>query len=140
MKLEVKRLHPEAKLPTRAHEGDAGLDLYSVDGAMLDGEQPKIFGTGLAVRIPTGYVGLICDRSGLAAKHGVKVLGGVIDSGYRGEVRVILGCLDMDATVNVHWGDRIAQLLVLPIALPAPEWVEELDATDRGANGLGSTG
>ncbi|NTW15436.1 MAG: dUTP diphosphatase [Candidatus Moranbacteria bacterium] len=139
MKLEIKRLHPDAVLPIRAHPGDAGLDLYATEGSALSPGERRIVPTGVAIAIPEGYVGLIMDRSGLAAKHGITNLGGVIDSGYRGEWKVIM-LNTSDEPYEVASGERIAQMLVVPIALPEVCEVSELDATIRGEGHFGSTG
>ncbi|NTW45792.1 MAG: dUTP diphosphatase [Candidatus Moranbacteria bacterium] len=139
MKLEIKRLHPDAVLPMRAHPGDAGLDLYATEGSALGPGERRIVPTGVAIAIPEGYVGLIMDRSGLAAKHGITNLGGVIDSGYRGEWKVIM-LNTSDEPYEVASGERIAQMLVVPIALPEVCEVSELDATIRGEGHFGSTG
>jgi dUTP pyrophosphatase len=128
--------------PARAHEDDAGLDLVAREAATLyPGAGPVVVPTGVAVAIPPGYCGLVCPRSGLAARHGVGVLNGpgVVDAGYRGEIRVVLHCVGPDE-VRVARGDRIAQLLVVPAAAPALSFVAELPDSVRAANGFGSTG
>lgn len=137
--LKVKLLHPAARLPTRGTPTDAGLDLYSdVDGEIKPGQR-VMFSTGISMSIPDGYVAYVRPRSGLAAKHGIDVLAGVIDSSYRGQVRVLL-INHGGSTFEVYEGDRIAQLVIHKIELWKPELVEELDETERGANGFGSTG
>lgn len=137
--IPVKRLHHEAVLPGQGREGDAGYDLTAPHGGILDAGERADFGTGLAVAIPEGYVGLIKPRSGLALRSGIDVLGGVIDSGYRGEIRVILfNTSDTDFIVSD--GDRIAQLVVQPVAQPIYTEVYELPESVRAEGGFGSTG
>lgn len=139
MIIQAKKVHPEAKLPERAHPADAGLDLFILDDVVLEKGATIVLSTGIAMAIPEGYVGLIWDKSGLAAKHGLTCLGGVIDSGYRGEIMVTLANLGTDAyTITKH--QKIAQLLIQEVALPQLEEVEELDETLRGENRFGSTG
>ena len=128
--------------PARAHADDAGLDLVArEDARLVPGGGAVVVPTGLAVALPPGYCGLVCPRSGLAAKHGIGVLNGpgVIDAGYRGEIRVVLHCVGPEP-VEVARGDRIAQLLVVPVALPALAFVAELPESVRAENGFGSTG
>jgi dUTP pyrophosphatase len=141
---EVKftRLNEAATLPTRAHDGDAGLDLYAAEGARIGPGQRVSVGTGLSVAIPQGLAGLVVPRSGLALKHGISLANapGVIDSGYRGEVRVLLLNTDGSAEFRISAGDRVAQLLLIPIATASPLEADSLDPTDRGAGGFGSTG
>lgn len=137
--LQVKRLSEQAVLPSRAHPDDAGLDLFvSEDAVILSGER-KTLRTGIALAIPSGHVGLIWDRSGLSAKQGLKTLGGVIDAGYRGEVLVTLQNLG-DAPYALRTGDKVAQMLIQKVELPAVREVDELDDTDRGTKSFGSTG
>lgn len=138
-RLPVKRLCDHAYLPTRSKLGDAGLDLYSPVTFQLTPGTHAILGTGIAVGIPHGYVGLIWPRSGLSAKQGVDVLAGVIDHQYRSEVKVALD-LNLHDTrpYQVEAGDRIAQLLVQPVELPEVEEVSDLGDESRG--GFGSTG
>lgn len=141
--IRIRRVRDDAVLPVRAHEGDAGLDLVSVESATLAPAGGRaVVGTGLAVEIPAGWVGLVCPRSGLAARHGIGVVNGpgVIDSGYRGEVRVVLYNTDPTETFYVEAGDRIAQLVITPALLVGVEEVEELSAATRDADGFGSTG
>jgi len=139
MNIDVKKLDPEAGLPVRAHEGDAGLDLHALSGCVIAPGERKSVGTGIAIAVPDGHVGLILDRSGLATKHGITTLGGVIDSAYRGEWIVIM-LNTSDKPYEVVAGERIAQILVVPIALPDVCEVPELDATIRGEGRFGSTG
>ncbi len=139
MLLQAKKLHPEAKLPERAHLHDAGLDLFTIDEVVLAKGETAVLGTGIAMAIPEGFVGLIWDKSGLAAKHGLTCLGGVIDCGYRGEIMVTLANLGGDAyTITKH--QKIAQILIQAVALPEVEEVTDLDDTARGEKGFGSTG
>jgi dUTP pyrophosphatase len=134
----MKRLDANATLPTRAHPDDAGLDLYALEDAEFGPGEGKVVKTGVAVAIPEGHVGLVCDRSSMA-KRGLKTAGGVIDAGYRGELGVMLWNIARQQQ-GLKRGERIAQLLVIPIAVPAPVESEDLGATARGAGGFGSTG
>ncbi|MDE2510708.1 MAG: dUTP diphosphatase [Elusimicrobia bacterium] len=136
--LPLRRLDPAAVLPTRAHADDAGLDLYGLEDATVASGEGKLLRTGVAVAIPAGHVGLVCDRSSLA-KRGLKTAGGVIDAGYRGEIGVVVWNIST-APQAVKKGERIAQMLVIPIATPAPVETEDLGETLRGAGGFGSTG
>lgn len=140
--LQFTRLKEGAVLPTRAHDGDAGLDLYSADAARIGPGQRVSVGTGLAVAVPPGLVGLVTPRSGLALKHGISLVNapGVIDSGYRGELRVLLLNTDQASEFKLAKGDRIAQLLLLPIASATPLEADSLDETARGVGGFGSSG
>ncbi|WP_217915804.1 dUTP diphosphatase [Miltoncostaea marina] len=140
--LPVRRLHPAAALPARAHPGDAGLDLVAVEGVELPPGGRAAVPTGLAIAIPPGHAGLVVPRSGLARRHGVTVANapGLIDSGYRGELQVLLVNLG-DAPHAVAPGDRVAQLVIVPVALPAPAETDELPPSDgRGEGGFGSSG
>lgn len=139
MHLQVKKIVPEAKLPTRAKEGDAGLDLYSVESCVIEPMGRRAVRTGIAMEIPMGCVGLVWDKSGIAAKTGMTVRGGVIDSGYRGEIQVILSNLGDEASV-ITAGDKIAQLLIQHVELLPVEEVSDLSDSERGADGFGSTG
>lgn len=140
--LRVTRLRDVAVLPARAREGDAGLDLTACEAATIGPGERAAVGTGIAVEIPEGHAGLVVPRSGLALRHGLSVVNapGVIDAGYRGEVRVILLNTDLEHAFAVEPGMRIAQLLVVPAI--AVEVVEagELTATERGEGGFGSSG
>ena len=142
IELPIERLRDEAVVPGRAYAGDAGLDLAACDRVELGPGERAVVGTGLAVAIPEGYAGFVQPRSGLADRHGVSIVNspGLIDSGYRGEVKVILLNTDPAQTFVVEPGMRIAQLVVL--ALPELHVVErdELPATERGARGHGSSG
>ncbi|MCS7007654.1 MAG: dUTP diphosphatase [Thermoleophilia bacterium] len=139
--LVVRRLHPDAVLPAKAYEGDAGLDLASVEERLLEPGERAVVGTGLAVEIPTGYAGFVQPRSGLAARHGISVVNspGLIDSGYRGEIRVVLLNTDATEAFRVVVGMRIAQLVLVPIAPVRVLERRELAASERGARGFGSS-
>jgi dUTP pyrophosphatase len=139
--LEVRRLDPEVPLPSYAHTGDAGLDLTAAGDVELAPGARTAVPTGIAVAIPTGWVGLVHPRSGLARRHGVTVTNapGTIDAGYRGEVQVLLVNLG-DEPVVLRRGDRIAQLLLQRVGTARVVEVDELDDTSRGAGGFGSTG
>lgn len=136
--INILRLSPEATLPTRAHPDDAGLDLYSLEDVFLEPGHGKTTKTGIALGLPQGYVGLVADRSSLARK-GIKTAGGVIDAGYRGEVHIVLWNISGEP-VQLKRGERIAQLLILPVATPRVVEVISLNETPRGAKGFGSTG
>jgi dUTP pyrophosphatase len=142
IELPVRRLRPDAVLPGRAYEGDAGLDLAACDRVVLAPGERAVVGTGLAVAIPEGYAGFVLRRSGLAANHGVTVLNapGLIDSGYRGEVKVILLNTDRAEEFVVEPGMRVAQLVVQAVAPVSPIEVVELPESERGARGHGSSG
>ena len=142
MKLACTKLSDQACLPTRANEGDAGLDLYAAESATLGPGERASVGTGIAIEVPSGYAGLVLPRSGLAARHGIALVNapGLIDAGYRGEVRVLLLNTDREATFDVEPGDRIAQLLLTPFLDADAAEVTELGASARGENGFGSTG
>jgi dUTP pyrophosphatase len=140
--LRVRRLVDGAVVPARAHEGDAGLDLASVESLVLEPGARATVGTGLAVEVPDGWAGLVCPRSGLAARHGIGVVNGpgVVDAGYRGEVRVVLHNSDASEPFAIEPGDRIAQLVLVPVATGAVVEVEELAPATRDAAGFGSSG
>ncbi len=129
-------------MPTRANEGDAGLDLYAAEPAILGPGDRASVGTGVAVEIPDGHAGLVLPRSGLAARHGIALVNapGLIDSGYRGEVRVLLLNTDPDEPFEVGVGERIAQLLLTPFAAAEPVRAAELTVSARGEGGFGSSG
>jgi dUTP pyrophosphatase len=139
--LRYKRLSPDARPPTRAHADDAGYDLHALEAATIGPGRRASVGTGIAVEIPEGHAGLVVPRSGLAARSGISLVNapGLIDCGYRGELRVLLLNTDREQPFPVEPGDRIAQLVI--VALAAAEPVEaELDETARGGGGFGSTG
>ena len=142
MELRVSKLVEGALLPTRAHAGDAGLDLYACESAHIGPGERWSIGTGIAVEVPAGHAGLVLPRSGLAREHGISLVNGpgLIDSGYRGEIRVLLLNTDPAETFRVAAGDRIAQLLVTPIALAEPVEAAELAESARGSGGFGSSG
>jgi len=141
IELALRRLREDAVLPERAYAGDAGLDLTACEEHELAPGERAVVGTGLAVAIPAGYAGFVQPRSGLAARHGISVVNapGLIDSGYRGEIRVVLLNTDPREAFSVERGMRIAQLVVLPV--PELELVEmqELPESERGASGFGSS-
>jgi dUTP pyrophosphatase len=140
--LAVRRLHPDAVLPRRAYAGDAGLDLHAVEAATLAPGARASVGTGIAVAIPEGQAGLVLPRSGLAARSGIALVNapGLIDAGYRGEIRVLLLNTDRETSCEIAVGDRIAQLVLVRLELPATVEVGELPASDRGEGGFGSSG
>jgi dUTP pyrophosphatase len=142
VELPVAKLKDEATLPTRAHEGDAGLDLYSCETAHIGPGERWSVGTGVGVEIPAGHAGLILPRSGLARDHGISLVNspGLVDSGYRGELRVLLLNNDPAETFRVQGGDRIAQLVLVPIALATPVAAEVLADSARASGGFGSSG
>jgi dUTP diphosphatase len=142
VQLRIAKLKDEAILPSRAHEGDAGLDLYACEAAHLGPGERWSVGTGVAVEIPEGHAGFVLPRSGLARDHGIALVNspGLIDAGYRGEVRVLLLNTDPAEVFRLQPGDRIAQLVVAPIALAEPVEVEELAESARGDGGFGSSG
>jgi dUTP pyrophosphatase len=137
----IRRLRPDAVLPKQAYDGDAGVDLAACEGTVLEPGSRAVVATGLAVEIPDGYAGLVLPRSGLAARHGIGVVNspGLIDSGYRGEIRVVLINSDREAAFVVEPGMRIAQLLIAPVASVRLVEVEELATSERGARGFGSS-
>jgi dUTP diphosphatase len=142
MTLRIARLDERARLPTRAHDGDAGLDLYALaDGMLAPGERASV-ATGIAVEIPPGHAGLVLPRSGLAARHGITVVNapGLIDAGYRGEIRVLLLNTDRDHAFAITAGARIAQLVLVRVEFATPLEVEGLGESERGAGGFGSSG
>jgi dUTP pyrophosphatase len=140
--LRVARLHERAILPTRAYPGDAGLDLYALEPARLAPGERASIRTGIAVEIPLGQAGLVLPRSGLAARAGVALVNapGLIDSGYRGEIHVLLLNTDRTTAFTVDAGDRIAQLVLVGIQTPTPVEVPALEISERGAGGFGSSG
>lgn len=141
MTVKFRKTDPSATLPSYAHPGDAGMDLCSVEELVIPRGERRLVRTGLAMRLPSGYEAQVRPRSGLALKKGVTVLNspGTIDEGYRGEIGVILVNLG-DEPFGVCKGDRIAQMVVAPCARAEIALVSELDSTERGAGGFGSTG
>jgi dUTP pyrophosphatase len=140
--LRVRRLDPAARLPTRAYEGDAGLDLYALEPIELIPGARASVRTGIAVEIPAGQAGLVLPRSGLAAQHGIALVNapGLIDSGYRGELKVLMLNTDRDAPFTLAAGERIAQLVLVRVETPKVAEVEELALSERGVVGFGSSG
>jgi dUTP pyrophosphatase len=142
MDVPFRRVRAEGELPTAQHQGDAGLDLRSaIDVTVAPGERVMI-PTGVAVAIPDGHAGLVLPRSGLASKHGLTMANapGLIDAGYRGEVICAAVNLDREAPVEIHAGDRIAQLVIVQLPSVGAVWVDELPSSTRGDGGFGSTG
>ncbi len=142
MSLRVRRVDPQAVLPTRAHAGDAGLDLYALDDSVLGPGERASVRTGIAVEIPEGQAGLVLPRSGLARRHGISVVNapGLIDAGYRGEVQVLLLNTDRATPFSIAPGDRIAQLVIVSVHTPQVVEVQELALSERGSGGFGSSG
>jgi dUTP pyrophosphatase len=142
VELRVAKVNEEAVLPSRAHEGDAGLDLYACEAAHIGPGERWSVGTGIALQIAEGHAGLVLPRSGIAREHGITLVNspGLIDSGYRGEVRVLLLNTDPAETFRVAAGDRIAQLVLAPVASADLVEVTELSESARGAGGFGSSG
>ncbi|MBV9050253.1 MAG: dUTP diphosphatase [Solirubrobacterales bacterium] len=142
MSLRVARLDGRATLPTRAYPGDAGLDLYALEGAVLEPGERSTVRTGVAVEIPPGHAGLVLPRSGLAARHGIALVNspGLIDAGYRGELKVLLLNTDREQPFAISQGDRIAQLLLVSVQLPDLVEVDALAWSKRGDGGFGSSG
>jgi dUTP pyrophosphatase len=141
IELPIRRLREDAVLPKRAYPGDAGLDLAACERRELGPGERAVVGTGLAVAIPDGYAGFVQPRSGLADEHGITIVNapGLIDSGYRGELKVILLNTDREQTFVVEPGMRIAQLVILAVATPQPVEVAELPDSERGEKGFGSS-
>ena len=138
----VKRLDESLEMPEYAHPGDAGLDLHAAENAVLRPFERRLVPCGISVAIPDGYAGFVLPRSGLAAKHGISIVNapGLIDSGYRGEVKVILVNLDAHEDFAISKGDRIAQLMILRYPQVKLEEVSELGESARGVGGFGSSG
>ena len=139
MILKIKKLVPDAILPSYAHPGDAGLDMYANETIIINPNQAVKVKTGISVEIPDGYVGLVWDKSGLSINHKIKTLGGVIDSGYRGES--LIGLINLgQEPYTIEKGHKVAQMLIQKIERVDVEEVSELTDTSRGAGGFGSTG
>lgn len=141
IELPIVRLREDARMPERAYPGDAGLDLSTCEELRLGPGERAVVPTGLAVAIPEGFAGFVQPRSGLAARHGIAVVNspGLIDSGYRGEIRVVLLNTDRENEFVAAAGERIAQLVVLPVPELEPVELDELPATERGVRGFGSS-
>jgi dUTP pyrophosphatase len=142
MELPFRPLHGDARLPEAAHEHDAGLDLRSVAGCVLEPGERALVPVGLAVEIPPGHAGLVIPRSGLAARHGITILNapGLVDAGYRGELQVALLNTDRSEPFPIAVGDRIAQLVIVAVPPVEPVLADELSASIRGERGFGSSG
>jgi dUTP pyrophosphatase len=141
VELAIRRLRPDAVLPRHAYPGDAGLDLAACERVVLEPGDRATVATGLAVAIPAGYAGYVQPRSGLAAEHGITMVNapGLVDSGSRGELRVVLLNTDRDRAFEVEPGMRIAQLVLLPVPPVELRVVDELPASERGERGFGSS-
>lgn len=139
MKIYIQKINPDAKLPSLAYQGDAGIDLYSVEEVIIPSMENKAISTGIKIAIPDGYAGFVWDKSGLALNSKIKTMAGVIDSGYRGEVKVVLFNLSKNE-YKVEKGAKIAQLVIMPIINYELEEVEQLEETHRGEKGFGSSG
>jgi len=141
IEVEIVRLRAEARVPERAYAGDAGVDLAACEPVTLAPGERALVSTGLAVAIPNGFAGFVQPRSGLATRHGVTVVNapGLIDSGYRGEIQVVLLNTDKEATFSAEAGERIAQLVILPVPEVVLREVDELPSSERGVRGFGSS-
>jgi dUTP diphosphatase len=137
----VRRLRPDAHLPEQAYEGDAGMDLSACEAVTIEPGERAVVPTGLAVEIPDGYAGFVQPRSGLAVRHGIGIVNspGLIDSGYRGEIQVVLLNTDREQRFTVEPGMRIAQLVIQPVAVARLVVVDELASSERGSSGFGSS-
>jgi dUTP pyrophosphatase len=142
IKIKIKLLDNSLKLPKYAHKGDAGLDLYSAIDCVLMPYERKLVPTGIKVEIPSGYAGFVQPRSGLAIKHGIALVNspGLIDSGYRGEISIIMINLDKSNEFNIKKGDKICQLVIQRIEEAELIEIENIENSDRGEGGFGSTG
>lgn len=142
MRLAVRRLSPAARLPSRSYAGDAGLDLHAAEAADIGPGERASVATGIALEVPGGHAGLVLPRSGLAVRHGIALVNapGLIDAGFRGELRVLLLNTDRREPFTVSIGERIAQLVVVRVESPEPVEVAELEASDRAERGFGSSG
>jgi dUTP pyrophosphatase len=139
MKVLVQKIHPDAVLPTHAYADDAGMDLFACEECVVGPAQKALVATGLKIAIPSGYAGFIWDKSGIAAKHHMKTMAGVIDAGYRGELKVVITNLGTEPYA-VKKGEKIAQIVIQPVAQPEVEEVAEIGDTERGEGGFGSSG
>ena len=142
MKLKIKILDKDIPSPKFAHEGDAGLDLYSTIDYLLKPFERKLVPTGIKVEIPEGYAGFVQPRSGLAINHGISLVNtpGLIDSGYRGEIKAILINLDPVENFEIRRGDKICQMVIMKVENTQIIFIDELNDSDRGEGGFGSTG
>lgn len=142
VQLKVKRLEADAQLPTYAYAGDAGLDLHAMENVTLMPNERKLIPTGLAVAIPEGYAGFVLPRSGMALKRGLSMANtpGLIDSHYRGELKVVAINLDNEEVIHIGKGERIAQLVIMKVPFVDVVETNSLDETDRGKGGFGSSG
>lgn len=142
IKLPIKRLDPSVELPSYAYDGDAGLDLRSNEDVTLEPFERRLVATGLAIAIPDGYAGFVQPRSGLALREGLSIANtpGLIDAHYRGELKVCAINLDPHNPIHIERGERIAQLVIQKVPVVVLEEVDELDETDRGCGGFGSSG
>jgi dUTP pyrophosphatase len=139
MKIKIKKVHPDAKLPAYAHPGDAGMDFFALEKTVLKPGQRTTVRTGISMEIPHGYTGLFWDKSSIAIKQGLKVIGGVIDAGYRGEV--LIGMINLGLEDYVfEAGHKVSQMLIQKVESPDIVETEELSDASRGVNGFGSTG
>lgn len=139
MKIGFKKLHPEAKLPSYGYPTDAGMDFFTLDEVVLQPGEQKLIPTGLAIDLPKGYVALFWDKSSLSSQKGLKSLGGVIDSGYTGEIKIILINLSKDTQI-IPKGAKFIQLLIQPVEHCEVGFIDEINAEGRGSGGFGSTG
>ena len=139
--VSIRRLRPDAHLPEQAYEGDAGMDLAACEAVTIEPGERAVVPTGLAIEIPAGYAGFVQPRSGLAVRHGIGIVNtpGLIDSGYRGEIRVVLINTDREQRFAVEPGMRIAQLVIVPVAAARLVEVDELAGSERGSRGFGSS-
>ena len=139
--VSIRRLRPDAHLPEQAYEGDAGMDLAACEAVTIEPGERAVVPTGLAIEIPDGYAGFVQPRSGLAVRHGIGIVNspGLIDSGYRGEIRVVLINTDREERFTVEPGMRIAQLVIVPVAAARLVEVDELAGSERGSRGFGSS-
>jgi dUTP pyrophosphatase len=139
IKIKIKKLSPEAILPKYAHEGDAGMDVFSIENLIIRAGEKAMIHTGISIELPMGFVALVWDKSGLAAKNGLKTMGGVIEHSYRGEYCIIILNTSKE-DFEIEKGQKIAQILIQPIFTAKIQEVEELSNSIRGENGFGSTG
>jgi dUTP pyrophosphatase len=139
IELKIKRVHSDAKIPSYAHEGDAGMDIFAIERVEIKPGERLQLRTGLSLQFPNGYVALLWDKSGLSHKYGLKLLGCVIDAGYRGEMHVGIMNLGKE-TYIFEKGHKLCQMLIQPVIHPVINVVEELDQSERGTGGFGSSG